>query len=67
MREPVDLRPCPFCGGRAWLVEVDEGMWSLTCHHDRDCVLADAGLEDMPIEGEDERDMWELAWDRRVK
>jgi len=49
MSEDVALKPCPFCGGEAWLRQWGSG-WALTCRNNRTLArLADFTERECPI------------------
>ncbi len=49
MSEDVMLKPCPFCGGEAWLRQWGSG-WALTCRNNRTLArLADFTERECPI------------------
>lgn len=49
MSEDAMLKPCPFCGGEAWLRQWGSG-WALTCRNNRVLArLADFTERECPI------------------
>ena len=60
MKKP-ELKPCPFCGGKAYIADLNGG-WYVTAHHKDKCnIRPDTWLmSNAPIKKQIK------AWNRRV-
>lgn len=56
-----DLKPCPFCGGEAYVSDLRYGQY-VTCHHKNDCHIRP---DSHPFSGAKIEEQIE-AWNRRV-
>ena len=60
MKQP-DLKPCPFCGGEAYVADLRYGQY-VTCHHTDECHIRP---DSHPFSGAKIEEQIK-AWNRRV-
>lgn len=58
-----ELKPCPFCGGKAYAWRTDQGLWYADCKENdfSKCIVQPGTIDPLPSEQEAIE-----AWNRRA-